>query len=184
MKALFTKLFFIGVILAIQPAYGQVHSSLYKSFSLGVLCGGYGHDTGVGIELGTPFLFNNRVSLRVRGNQNWLEAYKADFDKWTKYETLTTSLTYNTLVMDRARGYIEFGALFVFPDKRFSDEKAHQGLTSSIGLELFVFSDPYLNISYYFGGGFSSVKAHAEKLENKPSYANGLVFNNGFRFYF
>lgn len=184
MKTLLTKLFFISAVLAIPSASAQTHSNSYKSFSLGILGGEYGDDTGVGIEIGTPFLFNNRVSLRARANLNWLEAYKANFDKWVKYETLTTSLTYHALVVQRVRGYVEVGALFVFPDKSFSDKKARQGLTSSIGVELFVFTDPGLDVFYYFSGGYSLVKATAEKLEDRPHYASGFVFNNGFRFYF
>lgn len=184
MKVFFTRLLLIGAVLVIQPGFAQVNADLQRSFSLALLCGEYGDDTGVGVELGTPSLFKTRISFRVRGSKNWLEVYKASCDEWAKYETLTTSLVYTTLVTERARGYIEFGTLYVSPDKKFSDKQPNQGITSSIGVELFVFSDPHLNICYYFSGGYSSVKAYAEKLENNPRYANGLVFNNGFRFYF
>lgn len=184
MKALFTKLLFIGTALAIRPGFAQVNANLHNSFSVGVLCGTYGSDSGVGLELGTPSLFKNRLSIRVRGTKNWLEAYKATYDEWAKYETLTACLVYNALVAKRARGYIEFGPLYVFPDKAFSDERPKPGVTSSIGAELFVFSDRHLNVCYYVSGGYSYIRAYAEELENKPRYGNGLVFNSGFRFYF
>ncbi|MFZ6013864.1 MAG: hypothetical protein ACOYXT_26220, partial [Bacteroidota bacterium] len=103
---------------------------------------------------------------------------------WAKYETITVSLVYNTLVIDRIRGYLELGTLYVFPDNSFSDQKFKQGIISSIGVELFAVSHPRLNVCYYFNGGLSSVRAYAEKLEDKPRFGNGFVFNHGFRFYF
>jgi hypothetical protein len=176
----------VALVLALttQDVFSQVQPALHKSFSLGILAGEYGYDMGVGVELGTPCLFKNRISFRIKANRNWLEPYNTIHGRWARYETISTSMVYNMPLTDRARLYFEVGTYYIFPDNKFSDRKIVPGITSSVGVELFVFTSSKLNICYYFSGGIGYVHAHAEKLENEPHYGNGFIFNNGFRFYF
>jgi hypothetical protein len=183
MKSLLKQLLFLIVVLTTQQGLCQVNPNLYKSFSFGVLAGEYGYDAGIGLELGTPSLFKNKICFRIKGTQNWLEVYKASYDRWAKYETVAISMVYNTLIVDRGRVYFDIGTYHIFPDKKVSNKTNVQGITSSIGVELFVVTNPKFNVSYYFSSGIGYIHAHAEKLENKPRYGNGFVFNNGFRFY-
>lgn len=172
----------LSSILAARSCFAQVNTDLNKSFSFAILCGENVFDTGVGIEVGTPAI-NQRISFRVRANQNWMEAYKAKYDNWAKYETITLSMVYNTRLIERSRTYFDAGTFLLFPDQKFSDKKTIQGITSSIGLELLIVSDLHLTVCYYFAGGFNYINSYAEKLESKPRYGNGVVFNTGFRFY-
>jgi hypothetical protein len=172
--------------LALMSTSGlaQTNANLTKSFSLALVCGELGYDTGVGLEFGTPSVFTNRISFRLLAYKNWLEVYKAQRNHWADYETVTLSSVYTLISAERARSYFELGTIAIFPDHKFSDKKFKQGVTCSLGVELFVVSDSNFHICYYFSGGASSLKLYAEKLENKPRYGSGFVFNNGFRFYF
>jgi hypothetical protein len=155
-----------------------------KAFSIGVLAGEMGYDSGIGIELGTPSIFNNSVCFRIKGNVSWFEQYKTVYDRWVKYKTITGSLVYNASISERGRIYFDLGAYFVFPNQKFSEVKVVQGITCSTGIELFLYTGSKLQSSYYFAGGIGYIKAYADKMENEPRYGNGFVFNNGFRFYF
>jgi hypothetical protein len=167
----------------IQQGYSQVHPGLHRCFSLGVSASESGYDTGIGAEVGTPSLFANRISFRAKVNHNWLEIYKATYNQWAKYETASVTMVYNTMFMGHGRASVDVGIYNVFPDNKFSSRKSIHGITSAIGAELFIHSRPNLNVCYYFSGGINYIRAYAERLENKPRYANGIAFSTGFRFY-
>src|SRR5690349_10134790 len=108
--------------------------------SLAVFAGGYGYDSGIGVEIGSPAFSNNRLSVRLRGSTSWLEQYKAAYDHWAQYKTVNASIVYNFTSIERCRTFVEAGPFVVFPDKRFSSETSFQGLTASAGVEMFVLS--------------------------------------------
>jgi hypothetical protein len=185
MKSLLTITSFLFITLAYQQhGYSQVYSSLHKSFSFGVLGGEYGYDMGIGLEVGTPSIFKNRILFRIKATRNWLELYQISHNRLARYETATVSMVYNTPLFEGTRGYLELGTYSVFPDRKYSDAKTYLGLSCSIGVEMIVVTTPNFNMSYYFSGGIGYAQAYADKLENKPRFADGFVFNNGLRFYF
>lgn len=165
-------------------ASAQDQSLPGKAFSVAMVASEYGYDAGLGVEVGSPGMLNNRVCFRAKGNITWFEQYKATYDHWATYKSLTISIVYNTLVIERSRFYFELGTYYTFPGENFSQKKSIQGITGSTGVELFVVAKPNFHMCYYFSGGYAHSRAYADKLENKPRYGNGFVFNNGFRFYF
>ena len=90
---------------------------------------------------------------------------------------------YNVYSEDRSRVYVDLGTYFIFPNAKFTQQKTVQGVTSTIGLELFILTIQKFQVCYYLSGGFGHIRAYADNLENKPRYGNGVIFNNGFRFY-
>ncbi|MFZ6013863.1 MAG: hypothetical protein ACOYXT_26215, partial [Bacteroidota bacterium] len=79
MRSFIAILLVSSVLLTTYSGFAQTQGDLYKSFSLGILSSELGYDTGLGLEIGTPSLFKNRVSFRMRVNENWLEVYKAQY---------------------------------------------------------------------------------------------------------
>lgn len=182
MKCLLNIIATAGFVLIIFTAHCQQTSPINRSFSIAALAGDYGYDTGIGLEVGTPTLMKH-WGFRLKGTKNWLEAYNAQFNTWAKYEILTVSMMYYPMMLQRARTYLESGPMIIFGDKKFTDQKLVYGFSSSLGVELFVFSDERTTICYYFSGGYAVVDAYAEKLETKPRYGQGFIFNNGFRLF-
>jgi hypothetical protein len=156
----------------------------HKQYSIGVFAGEFGYDAGIGAEVGSPaFLNSKKLAVRVKGSINWLECSKADYDQWAKYKTVSASLVYNFMNIERCRVFAEAGPALILPDERFSKKTSYSGINVSTGLEMFVLNTTSLNMCYYFSLGIAYSKATAESLENQPRFGKG-VFANGFRFYF
>jgi hypothetical protein len=183
MKRIATLLLFCVALLSSETK-AQDRSLPGNTFSVGISAGEYGYDSGVGIEVGTPCFGNIPLCLRLRATVSWLEWYKATYDHWARYESINVSMVYHFFTEERSRAYLETGTYTIFPDEKFSQRRSIQGIASSIGIELFLITKPKLNMCYYFSGGYAHIRAYADKLENKPRFGNGFVFNNGFRFYF
>lgn len=183
MKRIATFILLASVLITVH-SNAQGTFTPGKTFSIATSAGIHGFDSGVGLEVGTPCFKNTSLCLRIKGTVSWLEWYKATFDHWARYESFNVSMVYNIFTVERSRGYVEMGTYLVFPDEQFSQRKSIQGITSSLGIELFVVTKPGFHLCYYFSSGIGYIKAYADKLENKPRYGNGFVFNNGFRFYF
>jgi hypothetical protein len=170
-----------------SSCYSQIDTNSYSHtdhFSVGLIAGEYGNDSGIGIELSSPMISGGPFCVRSKGIVNLLEQYKAAKDHWAKYTSLGVFIVFNTKLIDRSRVYFEVGTFSVIAEKKFADKKYSQGYGGSVGVELFIVNNEKLNLCYYFSGGFNYLRAHAEKLENKPLYGNGFIFNNGLRFYF
>jgi hypothetical protein len=174
----------IGIILiALQSVFGQIDSSLYRSWSVSVGGNEYAYDSGLGIELGTRSLVNGRLCFRVKANTVWMESYRAVNDQWARYQLIEVMAVYQFSPVERARPYVEFGLIEILPSKKFSDVSSIQGVGIRTGVELFVFTSSDLHVACYFGGGLNHVHAVAEKMESTPDYADGFVFTTGLRFY-
>jgi hypothetical protein len=174
----------LTLMLNIYCAFGQDQFVPNKGFSMAVMAGEYAYDPSVGLEFGSPGLFNNRICFKAKGMISALEEYKATFDHWATYKSLTISMVYNVVMINRSRIYVEMGPNFIFPSEKFSKEKSVHGFAGSIGTELFAVTLPEFNMCYYFSFGFGHTDAYADKLENQPGYGNGFIFNTGLRFYF
>jgi hypothetical protein len=177
----------VTIALHVYGVNAQENNSYYplhNRYSIGFFAGELGYDAGLGAEVGSPSFSNNKLSLRLKGSINWLEQYKADFDRWAKYKSVSASIVYNFFSEDRCRMFAEAGPFIILPDTRFSKKTSYQGINTSAGLEMFVINTTSLNMCYYFSLGIAYSKATAESLENQPRFGKGLVFSNGFRFYF
>ena len=155
-----------------------------SKISAGISAGHFGYDPGLAIEFTTRAIFQNHLSLRVRGGVQWLEAYKAIHSQWVTYQSLSAGLVYNGRLFDRTRFYAELGILGIIPDARFSDKTFIEGFYELNGLEITLVRKQDYTLCLYLGVGPAFIKASAEKIEGNPRYANGLYFINGFRFYF
>ena len=175
------------VSLLAPPALAQTEVT-YKPnasrLSVGISAGHYRYDPGIALDFTTRAIFQNHLSLRLRGSVQWLEAYQAAHDEWVSYRTFSTGLVYNGKLFDGTRFYAEFGLLGIFPDVRFSDETFIDGFYQFNGLEITLLSGNDYVLCLYIGAGPAFVKAYAEKLEGRPHYGNGLHFVNGLRVYF
>jgi hypothetical protein len=180
-------IFFLAFSWQTKPALAQGeidHAPNARRLSAGVSAGHYRYDPGIAIEFTTRGIFQNHLSLRVRGSVQWLEAYQAVQSEWISYHTFSTGLVYSGKLFDRTRFYAEFGALGIVPDARFSTERFVEGIYEFNGLEITLFTRKDYALCLHVGVGPAFIKASAEKIEGSPSYGNGLHFINGFRLYF
>lgn len=152
--------------------------------SAGISAGHYRYDPGIAIEFTTRAIFQNHLSVRIRGSVQWLEAYQAIHYEWISYQTFSTGLVYNGRLFDRTRFFAEFGILGIVPDARFSDKTFVEGFYEINGLEITLLTRKDYTLCLYLGVGPAFIKASAEKIERNPRYGNGLHFINGFRVYF
>ena len=151
--------------------------------SVGISGGHYRYDPGVGIEFTTRGIFQNHLSLRLKGSTQWLEDYKAIHHQWVSYHTFSAGLVYNGQLFDRTRFYAELGMIGIVPNSKFSDSGLVEGLYELNGLEINLLQKKTHTICLFLGVGPSFIKAFAEKIEGRPRYGHGLYFVNGFRVY-
>lgn len=163
---------------------GTKSVDLDERLSVAITAGEFGYDAGVGIEVGTPAFLSTKLRVRVKANMIWLQSYKAAFDHWATYSSVSASLVYNIISIERSIVYIEIGTHVMLPEKTFSDVTHVHGVNSLMGVDLFVVNAQSIKLSYFFSGGFLFTNARAEKLEGNPGYAKGFLFSNGFRIYF
>lgn len=151
--------------------------------SIGISFGHYQYDPGVAIEFTTRAVFQNHLSLRVKGSTQWLEDYKAIHNEWVSYHTLSAGLVYNGRLFDRTRLFAELGVIGIAPNARFSDSGFIEGLYQFNGVELSLLRKEDYTICLFLGAGPAFIKAFAEKIEGRPRYGHGLHFVNGLRVY-
>jgi hypothetical protein len=171
--------------LALLDSRAQVDNrDRMNRFSFAFSAGEFSYDSWLGVEVTSPVFFQNSVSFRLKANRNWLETYKATYGHWATYSTVTASIVVMTEITPKVQWYLDVGPFIIFPDGKISDHKYERGISLILGLEMLVAKTRHLNVCYYFGGGIAHCSAYAEKIEDKPAYGNGIVFSNGFRFYF
>ncbi len=153
------------------------------TISFGITAGHYYFDPAIGLEITSPGILNN-FRFRVRANHNWSERYQAASGHWATFNSYWCALTYNTDPIDRTRIFLESGAYLIQPDKVFSSARIHTGCFAAVGVELFVAPNTTERLSYFFSGGFAAINARADKLEGRPRYGQGVIFTNGFRYFF
>lgn len=157
--------------------------SRVNRFSFGASVNQQGLDWGLGLEASTPAFWNKRLCIRLKSNINWFELYRVERHHWTRYPVYTTLLVYNTRMMGNGRAFFEAGPFFIDPNQTFTNAKRITGVTGDAGGELFIGRNSRVLVSYFFSMGYAHCNAYAEKLEDSPSYGNGITFHSGFRFY-
>lgn len=151
--------------------------------SIGISAGHYRYDPGVAVEYTTRGVFQNHLSLRIKGGVQWLEDYKAIHHHWALYHTFSAGLVYNGALFDRARFFAELGVIGIAPNSRFSNNGFVQGLYEFNGLEINLIRKEGYTMCLFVGAGPAFIKAFAEKIEGRPRYGHGLHFINGVRMY-
>jgi len=184
MKTLQTILFCAIVYSVDCLAQPQSIDDPRKQCSFSIAASKFGNDDGLGVEFGTPSLFAKRLSVRMKANTVWLEAYKAATTQCARYQTVGASLVYNVATIERSTFYAELGSQVIFPNAKFSNESRVPAWYILTGIDLFFKLTSHVKFSYFFAGGIISSDAHAEKLEGNPHYADGFLFSNGLRVYF
>lgn len=182
-----TLLLFALLSITYRHGYAQEEvPDLYSRvnrFSFGASVNQQGLDWGVGLEASTPAFWNKRLSIRLKSNMNWFELYRVERHHWTRYPVYTTLLVYNTRMMGNGRAFFEAGPFFIDPNQSFTNAKRINGVTGDAGGEIFIGRNSRVLICYFFSVGYAYCNAYAEKLEDGPSYGNGITFHNGFRIY-
>jgi len=151
--------------------------------SFGISAGHYRYDPGVAFEFTTRGIFQNHLSLRLRGGTHWLEEYKAIHHKWVTYHTVSAGLVYNGQLFERTRVYAELGVIGIMPNTRFSDSGFVDGLYELNGIEINLVQKKDHTVCLFVGFGPSFIKTYAEKIEGRPRYGHGLHVVNGVRIY-
>lgn len=177
----------VGFFSFISDTLGQSTiigtTSRKGAVSIGITAGHYDYDPAIGLEITSPAILNN-FRFRVRANHNWSERYQAASGHWATFNSYWCALIYNTDPVDKTRIFFESGAYLIQPSKVFSSTKMHTGCFAAVGVELFVAPNTRQRFSYFFSGGFAGINAHADKLEGRPRYGQGMIFTNGFRYFF
>lgn len=182
------EVYVIGLLLcyvlgcSAQDSQSQMNHG--DHFSVGLSAGEFSYDSWLGVEMSTPQLFQDLICFRVKASRNWLEDYKIVYDHWATYSTVAVSVVISTGITRTARWYLDVGPFIVFPQDKISARKSVKGISALQGFELSISETNHLSICYYFGGGIAYSAARAEKIGERPSYAKGIVFSTGFRFYF
>lgn len=153
-------------------------------FSMGISTGHYRYDPGIAAEVTSPPVFQGSLSLRIRASVQWLEAYKSIHDEWLTYHTYSAALVYNHNLSERARFFAELGVMGIAPDIKFSSERFVEGFYQLNGLEIALINKEDFRMSLWFGVGPAFIDSHADRIEGRPSYGNGLHYLQGLRFYF
>lgn len=182
----FSALVIVASIALAQSTAAQSEQQPTRSSgkpAFGISGGHYRHDPGIAIEFTTRSIFQNHLSLRLRGTKQWLEDYKAIHDQWVSYHTFSAGLVYNGQLFERTRFYAELGMIGIVPNSKFSDGRFVDGLYELNGVEINVFEKDEYAVCLFIGIGPSFIKAHADKIEGAPRYGNGVHFINGLRVY-
>jgi len=129
MKRFTAEILIALAMLPLQETIAQVDTTLYRSWSVGVVGGEQGYDPNLGLEATTRGLFNGRVCLRLRGNVIWMEAYKTYYGNWTAYHAMELLAVYQFPYIERVRPYVELGVIEVLPSETFSNLRRVDGLT-------------------------------------------------------
>lgn len=140
------------------------------------------NDYGIGLDLLTPYFFNEKAAVKIGFNFKWLQhVNNSSATTWTPYQNLQIGMRSRSFIVeDKIFIYGEGGLLFLFPNKNFTDEKSVFGGYGLFGVELK--ASPKFGFLFEIGGAGTGAKA--EKVPAKPIYSNGLLTNGGLRVYF
>ena len=158
--------------------------SKYSHLSLGFNLNNFHHDFGFGVNLTTPYFLNNRVAVRFSANSSYFEGIpinKTEYD-WMPYTIYKLGIIgTSAMINDLIRLYGEGGVIFIIPNSCFS-EKNGLGGYGHFGFEFSV--DSCSPVCYFIELGSVGTSARAEKILNKPIYANGFATSVGLRYHF
>lgn len=141
----------------------------------------YQQDFGAGLNLTSPYVANDKLAFRLRGNILFHEHVQGNETTWTPYVNTSAGLiAVSGAAGDAIRLYSEGGVVGLFPSSKFSSEDFVFGGYGLFGFEFFI-SD---SNNYFIEIGGIGTGAKADQLPADPVYANGLLISTGFRVHF
>lgn len=149
-----------------------------SGIGLGIQLNQYQNDFGLGVTFTSPFIANEKLAFRFRGNIMFHEQPEEDETTWTPYTNASAGLIgVSGWVGESIRLYSEGGIIGLFPSEEFSSDNFIFGGYGLFGFEFFM-----NNGNNYFVeiGGVGS-GANADLVENSPIFSNGLTISTGFR---
>lgn len=166
------------IILLFIISFAKGQSSNWRTaYHLSELSG----DFGQGIMIETPSLVKDYFTLKLRGNQQYLNANIDGKNEWTPYYTATLGISNSpTRVSQSIELYGEGGLMMIFPNSDFSDTDQEFGGYGLFGFN-FLF-DPVF--SYFIEVGGVGSGSTAELTDNQRIYANGFFLQVGFKIHF
>lgn len=174
----------IGLVLcATVCSFGQDYWNKIKRSSFGISVGHYNIDPGIAGQFTSPLFWNERLSLRLTGALQWMEAYNSYENELVPYNSFRTGLVYNFPMIDKARIYLEGGYFMVIPNKSISEKSVINGGYGVTGLELFFYQKPKLVALYFFELGFIALNENEKRTNDGHPYSEGMMFTTGFRFH-
>ncbi len=146
--------------------------------SIGFQLNQYQNDFGAGLSLTSPYLANNKLAFRLRGNVMFLQHPEGSSTTWTPYGNVTAGLIgVSGTIRNFIRLYGEGGFIGLFPSDTFSSESFEFGGYGLFGFEFYM--TPRNNYFIEIGGVGSG--SSADRLPAAPIYSNGLLISTGFR---
>ncbi len=139
----------------------------------------YEKDFGFGLNVTSPYFFNDKVAARLRVNRMYNENLLDSAYNWFPYYNASLGiLTLGGAVGESVRIYGEVGFLVIKPNADLSDEKYVYGGYGIFGFEFFSTQ----GFNYFLEVGGVGTGAVAEKIPENPIYSNGLTIRAGLRF--
>lgn len=138
-------------------------------------------DFGLGLNIVSPYFFQKKMAIRVRGNFIFNENNPDSLVRWTPYSNFSLGFVgVGGMITERIRLYGEGGAICLLPSKELSNKDFVMGGYGLLGFEFFVSK----GFNYYLEIGGVGSGARAEKIINKPIYSNGFLIGTGIRVFF
>lgn len=135
-------------------------------------------DFGLGLNVISPYFFQKKMAIRVKGNIMFNENIQNSIVEWTPYSNISVGFVgVGGMISERIRLYGEGGMIGLIPSKELSDENFVVGGYGHIGVEFFVSN----SFNYYIEIGGVGTGARSEKIINKPIYSNGILIGTGIR---
>ncbi len=154
------------------------------NFAVGYHLNNFRYDFGYGLNVTSPYFFNDRVAVRLSVNTMYFEGIPAGRTEmeWMPYTVYKLGLIgASTVVNDLFRLYSEGGFLYIVPNSRFSGKTSCGGY-GHFGFEFFMDKNAPSCFFIELGSVGSGIKA--EKIAGKPYYAAGFAVAAGFRYHF
>ena len=164
---------FLGVI-------GLQAQTLPQGWSGGFQLNQYHGDFGMGLHVNSGRFLYNTLSIKLRGNIQFLSHPENGEETWTPYTHLSLGIaSWGREISSGVRAYGEGGVLLILPAEKVSNEGPQLGGYGLFGVEVFV--GPPATFFFEMGAGSGAV---ANLLPGKPIYANGFILSTGFRYFF
>ncbi|MFN3195976.1 MAG: hypothetical protein ACE364_08515 [Chlorobiota bacterium] len=162
-------------------AKSQEESKISNSFGVGFQLGEIQDDFGIGLNITSPYIFDNRVAVRARANFVWNEHLDGIETTWTPYSNFTLGVVgVGGKINDYIRLYGEGGVILLLPSDEFSDGEMVSGGYGLFGFEFYHFR----NLNYFIEIGGVGTGARENTIATRPIYSNGLMINAGLRVHF
>lgn len=169
------------IMLCSVIAESQEESKISNSFGVGFQLGEIQDDFGIGLNITSPYLFDNRFAIRARANFVWNEHLDGIETTWTPYTNASLGfIGVAGKINDYIRLYSEGGLILLFPSDDFSDGELVLGGYGLFGFEFYHIR----NLNYFIEIGGVGTGAKENTIAARPIYSNGLMINAGLRVHF